>query len=92
MKLHKRICDIKLIPREDGSYNILHLGSTIGSMTVPTWELVSLWYQIGELLGFDKEDAKHELERLHWKNDQGELDEPSQKIVGRKSRKNTDVK
>lgn len=91
MKLHKRHCFAKVLDRKDGTYAITVLDKDFQCMTIAPWELVALWYNIGELIGFDREDAKHELERLHRKNDQGELDEPSQKIVGRKNRNKTDA-
>ncbi len=61
-------------------YTIYLLDKNFGSMLAPSWELVSLWYKIGELIGFDREDAKHELEQIHWYHDQGEMDKPSQKV------------
>lgn len=79
MKLHKRQCTVNLVRRDDtNDYALYLLGKTFDGMSIPAYELVSLWYKIGELIGFDREDAKHELERLHWRHDQGELDAPSQ--------------
>lgn len=87
IKLHKRQCMIKLVGRDDTKdYAIYLLGNTFGGMSIPTWELVALWYQIGELIGFDHDDAKHELEMLHWKHEQGEIDEKQRTIKNRKSK------
>ncbi len=75
MKLHKRQCYIRLVRRADDLYGISLADKDFHYLPLPSWEVVSLWYQIGEVLGFDTEDAKHELEQLHWRHEQGELDE-----------------
>lgn len=92
MKLHRYDCTINVIRRDDtNDYAVYLLGKTFGAMSIPPHELVALWFKIGDLIGFDQQDARHELELLHWKHDQGELDEPKCKIVGRKNRnKKTD--
>jgi len=80
IKIHKRQCQAQLIRREKELYGISLIDKDFHYMPIPSWELVSLWYQIGELLGFDMDDAKHELEQLHWRHDQGEIDEQRFKI------------
>ncbi len=93
LKLHKRECCINVVHRDDThDYAVYLLGKDFSAMSVPPWELVALWYKIGALIGFDYEDAKAELELLHWKHTQGELDEPSQRIIGRKNRNKKKLK
>jgi len=88
LKLNRRVCVSKVIYRgKENEFGIMLFdGKCGGFLETPAWELVSLWFQIGELFGFDREDARLELERLHWRHDQGELDEQTNFID--KKRKN----
>lgn len=87
-KLAKRYCFVNVVWQKENYYSVYVLNKNFDSMSIATWEMVSLWYKIGELLGFDREDAKLELERLHWKHDQGLIDDQEITISpGRKNKK-----
>ncbi len=87
MKLGKRDCDIRMVRQTETDYAVYLLGRTFGSIILPTWELVALWYKIGDLLGIDQEDARIELERRHWRHDDGILDEQDRFIDPKRKNK-----
>lgn len=71
LKLHKRYCNAMLTEVGDQQYQITYIArDKFDSMRLPCWELVNLWYQIGELLDVDRDDARYLLEQKFWKKEE----------------------
>ena len=71
LKLHKRECHVNLTPSDNSHYVISSWGiKSQDMMRIPSWDLVDLWYQIGELLDVDRDDARYLLEQKFWKKEE----------------------
>ncbi len=69
LKLHKRTCWSRVRRRDNGSYVISLFDYDYHAISLPSWEIVSLWYQLGEYLDVDREDARWLLEQKHWRGE-----------------------
>ncbi len=71
IKLHKRQCKIKITRSSDDKYVVtLFDDKCFNVIGIPPWELVSLWYQISELLDIDYEEARYILEQKFWRGEE----------------------
>ena len=69
-KIGKRECNASVVLPEHPDENTYVLPFIMCDMEFQgykPWELVNIWYQIGELIGVDYDVAKEWLEQIHWR-------------------------